>query len=704
MTLGGLGPILPLRFGDSVSPTNRTEQSAEAQSAPASFNEAQRLRFRVGCEYIDKLLREIEAILHSGEINSPFKRYIMDISPAQGRVVEDYIRRLRAQLLRALAWQGIEPSPPTIPATRSIKVHLNFVDIALADMRPRGMRGSGALSEATAAELIGILGELSSIAGDMMNYLTFDLQESLQQRVEKIAPEPEASLLHRVEEVITKRGLVEFRPRFDLLLARSEDSTFEVAVFGRVSSGKSSFLNALLGVDLLPVGVNPITAVPTRIQHGETVKSRVQIGKRPLTDVSPERLRELISEAGNPGNQEGVRRAVLAVTSPRLSAGIVLVDTPGLGSLALAGARETLAYLPSCDVALVLVDISSTLTPEDVGTLRLLQEAGIPAIVLLSKADLVKPSERGAAISYVRDQLQNQLRLSHDVYPISSLATCATMIDDLYEQALEVRFRQAHELKAVSANNKLLHLRNDIVAVLQTRVERLGSARSMDISATDDMEKKLLEASAKLGALDRAVENSVLRLSVGVPAILERTGHQLAAVAKASQRSSIDMSEVRSVAQDLVQREVAELLATIERGTQELVGIVRRVGEMLKSSELPEEGEIAGSIRDAPRFELPVFSGTVDLGIWRFLGKTVVERRVTKMVRSAAEAKLKGELSVFGSALDSWSRRILRDLRFAVDSFANVYRATLQHVEGSEDPAAEIALIRQDIALLRAEG
>src|ERR1035441_1281538 len=41
-----------------------------------------------------------------------------------------------------------------------------------------------------------------------------------------------------------------------------------VAVLGRFKAGKSSFLNHLLGRDLLPVGVVPVTAVVTEIAYG----------------------------------------------------------------------------------------------------------------------------------------------------------------------------------------------------------------------------------------------------------------------------------------------------------------------------------------------------------------------------------------------------------------------------------------------------
>lgn len=44
--------------------------------------------------------------------------------------------------------------------------------------------------------------------------------------------------------------------------------THEIAFFGRVSAGKSSLLNRIIGIDLLLTGVTPVTAVPTRIKNG----------------------------------------------------------------------------------------------------------------------------------------------------------------------------------------------------------------------------------------------------------------------------------------------------------------------------------------------------------------------------------------------------------------------------------------------------
>jgi hypothetical protein len=303
---------------------------------PGELNEAQQRRLSVTCKYIDKLLCDIEQAFHSAESPSPFSRYVVDIAPAQTRVIEDHIGRLRSQLVWALDWQHMKPDHPEIPVTRSVMTDLAFVDIAIEELRPSYMCGCGEVPEDAVDELNGVVHELRSLVQSMERYLRQDLGADLESRLRKLEETGyDVGLLRYIEELVHHHGLVEFRPRIDLLASRLEDNNLEVALFGRVSSGKSSLLNALLSTDILPVGINPITAVPTRLQYGPTLQATVTYGHGLTEGVNVEELRNLVTELGNPGNSRNVARAMVQVPSPRLKQGIVLVDTPGLGSLVL---------------------------------------------------------------------------------------------------------------------------------------------------------------------------------------------------------------------------------------------------------------------------------------------------------------------------------------------------------------------------------
>jgi GTP-binding protein EngB required for normal cell division len=482
-----------------------------ASRFPGELNGPQQTRLRITCHYIDKLLSDVDRILHQATSQSSFPRYVVDIAPAQVRVVEDYIRRLRSHLLRALDWQHMKPTPPDIPATRAVLTNLAFIDIAVEELRPSYMRGSGTVPEDAVSELNGVVHELRSLVEGMERYLRQELTANLESRLQKLEQTGyDVALLRAIEEVITREGLVEFRPRIGSLAGRMEDNHLEVALFGRVSSGKSSLLNALLGTDVLPVGVNPITAVPTKLRYGPTLRAAVTFGDGRSEIVPIEELASLVTEQGNPGNLRNVVRALVEVPSRRLKQGIVLVDTPGLGSLARKGAAETLAYLPVCDLALLLIDAGTTLNEEDIGTLRLLYEAGIPALVLLSKSDLLAEGDLHRTVTYVRDELHRELGVSIHVHAVSSLPASSVLLDHFFERELLPRFEQAQALREASMARKIGALRKSVIAALDTTLDQVQRGNSQPGVPVPELESRLRVVTGEIGELRTSLDRAFL--------------------------------------------------------------------------------------------------------------------------------------------------------------------------------------------------
>jgi hypothetical protein len=149
---------------------------------PGELNDAQQRRLLITCKYIDSLLCDIEHALHTAASESPFPRYVVDITPAQTQVIEDHIRGIRAQLLQTLAWQHMKPEPPEIPVTRSIATDLAFVDIAIEELKPRYLRGSGAVPEDAVDELNGVIRELRSLVKSMDSYVRHGLGSNPESR------------------------------------------------------------------------------------------------------------------------------------------------------------------------------------------------------------------------------------------------------------------------------------------------------------------------------------------------------------------------------------------------------------------------------------------------------------------------------------------------------------------------------------------
>jgi len=102
----------------------------------------------------------------------------------------------------------------------------------------------------------------------------------LQQRLQQLGKTgDEIRLLSEIERVITAHGLVEFRGTLSMLLDRMEAAAFEVGIFGRVSSVKSSLLNYILQTDVLPIDVTPVTAIRLASATGRLQKAELNSPK-----------------------------------------------------------------------------------------------------------------------------------------------------------------------------------------------------------------------------------------------------------------------------------------------------------------------------------------------------------------------------------------------------------------------------------------
>ncbi|MFB3894490.1 MAG: dynamin family protein [Phycisphaerae bacterium] len=184
-----------------------------------------------------------------------------------------------------------------------------------------------------------------------------------------------------------------------------DGGTVDVAVVGRFKAGKSSFLNSIIGADLMPVAVLPVTAIVTRLRFGprDRVVLRLQDGSdREIPLVS---LAEYITERRNPGNIKGVAIVDVELTALRPYRGIRLVDTPGLGSVFAHNTRTSMEWLPRVGAAMLAVSVDQPLSQYDIDLLTELSKHTPEISILLTKADLVSEKDLADVIGFVGEQV-----------------------------------------------------------------------------------------------------------------------------------------------------------------------------------------------------------------------------------------------------------------------------------------------------------
>jgi GTP-binding protein EngB required for normal cell division len=680
------------------------QPESEQTRSRGELNEAQQRRLYVTCSYIDKMLAEIEQVLHETSSPSPFPRHVIDITPAQARVLEDHIRRLREQLLRALAWQGMKPEPSEIPATRSVLTHLEFIDIAVEELKPSYMRGSGTVPADAVDELTGVAHELRSVVQSMQRYIRQEFGINLQSRLEELEQTGhDVGLLRELEEIITRHGLVEFRSRVASLAHRLEDNNLEVALFGRVSCGKSSLLNALLDTNVLPVGVNPITAVPTKLRYGSALRAEVTFASGRAEEVLLEEFKQLVTEQGNPGNVRSVIRAMAEVPSPRLKKGIVLVDTPGLGSLARRGTQETLAYLPACDLALVLIDAAVSINDEDIGTLRLLYEGGIPSIVLLSKADLLREGDLHRVTEYIQTQLKRELGINTVVHPVSSLPEYSPLLDQFFETELYPRFEEARSLREASVARKIGAFRDSVIAALEMSLDH--EKRGRGVASTIDaqgIEVRLRRINGEIGEQRSILDEAFLELGERPDVVVAELAEMVAVRIRAGEKRRFTPFEISEWTHSTVQRRVDEAIAKTRSSLMQSVETLKNIAKEMSRSDVPSTEDAELLLREVPRFEIEVVPLKIGAARWTWLGRAVVRTMVRSNLQENLGPLLKEELHRYKRALDLWAEQTSRKMVAFVNSYADAYRAQLNRIRGlSGGGEASPELARDLTKLLR---
>lgn len=207
------------------------------------------------------------------------------------------------------------------------------------------------------------------------------------------------------------------------LLERLREGRFHLAVLGQFKRGKSTLLNALVGEPVLPVSVVPLTSIPTFIGFGESPQITVTYVNNPepehftgrSTSDLTEFLTERVTEEGNPNNSIGVSDVEVKLPSSLLSRGVVLIDTPGIGSTYRHNTKATLDFLEQCDAALFLVSADLPITDAEVEFLRQVRTHIPRLFFVLNKMDCLGEKERGKLFSFFRKTLIEQLGEKNDV-------------------------------------------------------------------------------------------------------------------------------------------------------------------------------------------------------------------------------------------------------------------------------------------------
>jgi ribosome biogenesis GTPase A len=193
-----------------------------------------------------------------------------------------------------------------------------------------------------------------------------------------------------------------------------------LAVLGQMKRGKSSFINALLGAEILPTGVLPVTSIITEIRYGPTPDAAILYPNGNRETIDPNTLAAYITESGNPGNKKQVASVELAYPSPFLESGIVLIDTPGIGSTHAHNTHTTEAYLDRVDAGIVVLSVDPPITEVESQFLRNLKEEIPKLFFILNKIDVASAEDVSHIARFLKEELSHLRVESPEIFCLSA--------------------------------------------------------------------------------------------------------------------------------------------------------------------------------------------------------------------------------------------------------------------------------------------
>ena len=194
-----------------------------------------------------------------------------------------------------------------------------------------------------------------------------------------------------------------------------------LAVLGQMKRGKSSFINALLGAEVLPTGVLPVTAIITEIRYGPAPAAVIVYSTGNLREqVDLSTLADYITEVGNPGNRKQVASVEIVYPSPFLQSGIILIDTPGIGSTHAHNTQTTEHYLEQVDAGIIVLSVDPPITAVESQFLKNLKEDIPKLFFILNKTDLASPNETDKITKFLENELDRLQIASPEIFPLSA--------------------------------------------------------------------------------------------------------------------------------------------------------------------------------------------------------------------------------------------------------------------------------------------
>ncbi|MCX7816116.1 MAG: dynamin family protein [Syntrophales bacterium] len=290
---------------------------------------------------------------------------------------------------------------------------------------------------------------------------------------EKISLEVLVDLAKSLEKIITQFQITTLKRSLEAYSSLFKtEQIIDVAILGQFKAGKSSFLNSIIGKQVLPVGVIPVTTAITRLQYGASERAVVTHYDGKKTHISIEEVGEYNSESKNPSNEKNVEVIDIYLPTLKEYTGLRLVDTPGLGSVFQYHKATAENWLPEVGAAILAISADRPLSEHDLQLIRELASYTPRIVLLLTKVDLLTPEQRAEVVSFFKNILLRELNQEFPIYLYSTKIDTeklkSQLDDELFRKMVANKGREFAAIARHKGKSIALSCRKYLEIALQT--------------------------------------------------------------------------------------------------------------------------------------------------------------------------------------------------------------------------------------------
>jgi len=274
--------------------------------------------------------------------------------------------------------------------------------------------------------------------------------------------------------------------KFDLISNKVESKELQLVVLGQFKRGKTTLINALIGTNLLPTAVIPVTSIITILKYGIKSKAIANFLNRKTTEIPTSKLEDYISEEKNPENEKQIDKVIIEHPSLYLKNGVQIIDTPGVGSVHKHNTDVAYEFIPQADAGIFVVTADPPISESELKFLNSIKSHLGKILFVQNKIDQVGIDEGKKSLEFTKRIIEESVGVKDlRFFSVSSKIALESKLKNQSNNIQDSNFLEFEkELNNFLTKEKLQVLTKSILTKLEALISEIDLILQLEIKTS----------------------------------------------------------------------------------------------------------------------------------------------------------------------------------------------------------------------------